>query len=96
MLALLGYAYASAGKHDEAYAFLREFNSQSNKQGASQIETAMIYTALGEQDRAFEWLEKAYVERAWQLGFLRVEPVFDPLREDPRFADMMRRVNLMP
>lgn len=91
MLALLGYAYASAGKRDEAKAILNRF-----KQPVSRIETAMIYIALGENDRAFEWLEKAYSERAWQLGFLKVEPIFDPLRKDPRFADLMRRVNLTP
>ena len=95
MLALLGYGYASAGKRAEAQAILQEFESQSRKP-ISQIETAMIYIALGDHDRAFEWLEKAYAERAWQLGFLKVEPVFDPLRGDPRFADLMRRVNLAP
>ena len=96
MLALLGYAYASAGKRDQALAILKKFGSQSNKQPVSQIATAMIYIALGEDDQAFEWLEKSYNERAWQLGFLKVEPIFDPLRGDPRFADLMRRVNLVP
>lgn len=96
LLALLGYAYASAGKDDEARAILKEFDSGAVKRPASQIETAMIYIALGDRDRAFEWLEKAYEERAWQLGFLNVEPIFDPLREDPRFTDLVRRVNLVP
>ncbi|MEO8572932.1 MAG: winged helix-turn-helix domain-containing protein [Pyrinomonadaceae bacterium] len=96
MRALLAYAYASAGKHAEAEAILKEFDPHTGKQPVSQIETALIYTALGEKDRAFEWLEKAYDERAWQLGFLKVEPIFDPLRDDPRLADLMRRVNLVP
>jgi len=96
MLALLAYGSASAGKRDQAQAILKEFNSPSKKRPVSQIETAMIYIALGERDQAFEWLEKAYVERAWQLGFLKVEPIFDPIRGDPRFTDLMRRVNLMP
>ena len=94
MLALLGYAYATAGKRDEAQAILKELNEQ--KQPVSPFETAMIYIGLGEHDEAFDWLEKAYNERAWQLGFLKVEPIFDPLRSDSRFTDLMRRVNLTP
>ncbi len=96
MLGLLGYAYASAGKSDEARAILKEFDSDSGKRPVSQIEMAMIYIALGERDLAFEWLEKAYNERAWQLGFIKVDPIFDPLRGDARFAELMRRVNLAP
>ncbi|HUR96682.1 MAG TPA: tetratricopeptide repeat protein [Pyrinomonadaceae bacterium] len=96
MRALLGYAYASAGNTNAARAILREFDSQTNKQPVSQVETAMIYIALGENDRAFEWLDKAFEQRAWQLRFLKVEPIFDPLRGDPRFADLMRRVGLVP
>ncbi len=56
----------------------------------------MIYIGLGEREQAFTWLEKAYDERAWQLGFLKAEPIFDPLRSDSRFTDLMRRVNLIP
>jgi len=56
----------------------------------------MIYIGLGEREQAFDWLEKAYDERAWQLGFLKVEPIFDPLRPDPRFTDLMRRTGLIP
>ncbi len=96
MQVLLGYGYASAGQRDEAEAILKEFGSPSSKQPVFQIGIAMIYIALGDHDQAFEWLDKAYNARAWQLGFLKVEPIFDPLREDPRFADLMRRVNLIP
>jgi predicted Zn-dependent protease len=96
MLALLAYGYAAAGKRNEARAILKEFSSATTKQPVSQIETAMVYIALGEHDTAFEWLDKAYYERAWQLGFLKVEPIFDPLRFDPRFADLMRRLDLAP
>jgi Flp pilus assembly protein TadD len=95
MVGLLGYGYASGGKRDEAKKILKELESQSSKP-VSQIEIAMIHIALGDHDRAFDRLETAYRERAWQLGFLKVEPIFDPLREDPRFSDLMRRVNLGP
>jgi tetratricopeptide (TPR) repeat protein len=96
MRTLLGYAYASAGERDQALAILKEIDSRPNKGPVSNIETAMIYIALGNHDRAFELLNDAYERRAWQLGFLKVEPIFDPLRDDPRFADLMRRVNLAP
>ena len=95
LLALLGYAHATAGKPEEARAILQELNFQSKNQPVSPFETAMIYIGLGEREQAFAWLEKAYDERAWQLGFLKVEPIFDPLRSDSRFTDLMRRVNLI-
>jgi len=96
LLALLGYAYATAGKPEEARAILKELNFQSKNQPVSPFETAMIYIGLGEREQAFVWLEKAYEERAWQLGFLKIEPIFDPLRSDSRFTDLMQRVNLIP
>ncbi len=54
-----------------------------------------IYVGLGEKDKAFEWLEKAYEDRSIGSSFagIKVDPVFDPLRSDPRFADLLRRMN---
>jgi hypothetical protein len=57
---------------------------------------AIIYIGLGEKDQALQWLEKAYDERLWEMGMLKVAPVFDPLRSDPRFAVLLRRVKLTP
>ncbi len=51
---------------------------------------------LGEKDQAFEWLEKAYEQREGLLMYLKGHPAFDPLRDDPRFLDLLRRINLMP
>jgi TolB-like protein/DNA-binding winged helix-turn-helix (wHTH) protein/Flp pilus assembly protein TadD len=96
MVALLGYGYASAGNKDKARAIIEEFNSQSKKQPVSHIETAMIHIALGDREQAFALLEKAYEERAWQLGFLQVEPIFDPIRSDPRFGQLVSRINVGP
>ena len=54
----------------------------------------LIYTGLGQKDKAFEWLERAYEARA--MGIIKAVPTLDPLRSDPRFADLLRRMNLQP
>jgi len=53
-----------------------------------------MYARLGEKDRAFEFLEKAYRDRSAELINLKVEPVFDFLHSDPRYADLLRRIGL--
>ena len=55
---------------------------------------AYVYAALGDKENAFEWLEKAYADHSWDLVFLGVNPVWDHLRSDPRFADLLRRLHL--
>ncbi len=56
---------------------------------------AIIYAQLGEKDEAFEWLEKAF-EEGQDMNNLKVHPIWDPLRDDPRFQDLLRRLNLEP
>jgi len=53
-----------------------------------------VYIGLGDKEQAFAWLEKAYQERSNFLAYLKVFPIIDPLRSDPRFADLVRRVGL--
>jgi len=55
---------------------------------------ALVYTGLGDKDKAFEWLENAYNERNHWLIWIKVEPRFDSLRSDPRFTDLLRRIGL--
>ena len=57
---------------------------------------ARVYTGLGEKDKAFEWLEKGYEDRSVSFLVLKVNPVYDPLRSDPRFTGLLRRMNLQP
>ena len=65
-----------------------------NKGDVSSYNVALIYIGLGEKDRAFDSLEKAYKERSDLLVYLKVDPRLDTLRSDPRFADLMRRIGL--
>jgi TolB-like protein/Tfp pilus assembly protein PilF len=91
-LSELGYAYALDGRRSEAQKVLDQLNERSKQKYVSAVTRAIIYTGLGEKDKAFEWLEKSYEERS--IGAIKVNPVFDPLRSDPRFADLLRRMNL--
>jgi hypothetical protein len=91
---LLGYAYAVAGKKTEGRKIVIELEQSATKKYVSPFPIAVAYTGLGDKDRAFAALEKSYEEKSWGMGMLRVNPVFDPIRSDPRFADLLRRVNL--
>ena len=53
-----------------------------------------MHVGLGEHDQALNWIDKAYEERFNRLAYLKREPVWDPLRSDPRFVDLLRRINL--
>jgi len=96
MKAALGYAYAVSGGRDEAMKILAELQKRAERSYVSASEIATIYAGLGERDRAIAWLEKAAEERAFHLVYLNVRPEFAPLRSDPRFADLLRRVGLAP
>jgi len=91
-----GHADGVLGKRAEAMAILDELRARSKKEYVSPLYIAWIYIGLGEKDRAFEWLEKAYEERAFGLLFLKVGPGYNSLRSDPRFADLVRRIGLAP
>jgi eukaryotic-like serine/threonine-protein kinase len=97
-LAQLGYAYAVAGRRAEAQNVLRQLNALSKEKYVSPIAAAQIYSGLGERDKTFEWLEKGYEDRSTGSTFVnvKVDPIWDPLRSDPRFADLLRRMNLQP
>jgi tetratricopeptide (TPR) repeat protein len=93
-LAHLGYGYGVAGKRAQAKLVLRELHAQSARTYVSPWDVAIVHIGLGENDEAFGWLEKAYRERSADCIALKVEPMYDPLRSDPRFQDLMRRIGL--
>jgi serine/threonine protein kinase/Flp pilus assembly protein TadD len=90
----LGYAYAVAGRRAEAQKVLNQLTELSKEKYVGADGMAHIYTGLGDKDKAFEWLDKAIEEHA--AGDIKAWPNFDPLRSDPRFADLLRRMNLQP
>jgi eukaryotic-like serine/threonine-protein kinase len=90
----LGAAYARAGDRERAQAILKRL--QTNREYVSPGQLALLYGNMGEREQAFASLEKAYEEHDLQLQYLGVSPGYDPLRPDPRFLNLMRRVGLAP
>ena len=90
----LAHAYAVLGNRREAGKIIAEFKEQSKQKYISSYHLALIYAGLGEKDAAFEWLQKAYEERSTLLAYFGMDPRMAPLRDDPRFQDLLRRMNL--
>jgi eukaryotic-like serine/threonine-protein kinase len=95
-LTSLGYAYAVAGRRAEAQKVLDQLAERSKQEYVTTAASAIIYAGLGEKDKAFEWLEKGYEDRSIVTSVIKVDPIWDPLRSDPRFQDLLRRMNLQP
>ena len=93
-LSLLGHAYATSGRQVEALKILDELSGMSKREYVSPYDLSIIYMGLGDKNRAIEQLSKAYEDRAGWIIYLNVEPVFDPIRSDPRFAELVRRLKL--
>jgi TolB-like protein/Flp pilus assembly protein TadD len=92
-VASLGHAYALAGRNSEALQILNQLQEQRTRTPPSPYHIALVYIGLGDKENAFEWLEEAYVQRSSYLVFLKEGPRFDRLRDDPRFQDLLRRMN---
>ncbi len=88
-------AYAHAGRRNEALRLLDELKKRSKAGYIPAGAFVNAYLGLGENDQAFTWLEQAYAEQSNILLFLKTHPYFDPIRNDPRFADLLRRVGLV-
>ena len=90
----LARAYALAGRRDEALKIIGGLNKLSEHKHVSPTGIAATYGALGDKNQAFAFLNKAFDERDFVLIMLKVEPMLDPLRSDPRFAELVRRIGL--
>jgi tetratricopeptide (TPR) repeat protein len=94
VLALLGHAYAVSGRADKARKIEAQLEALRQKRYVAALYIAMIWTGLGERDQAFTWLDRAYEEDCEYLVYLRTEPMADPLRGDPRFAELLHKLGL--
>jgi len=95
-LAALGNLYGVEGKRADALAILRRLDSLSRTQYVTSYGVALVHAALGSPDSAFAWLDRAVRERTHWLVWLRRDPRWEPLRGDPRYAELVRRLALPP
>ena len=94
VIGMLVRAYAHAGRRTEALRLLDELERRQRTGYVPAAAFVNAYLGLGDNEQAFAWLERAYKEPSRILQFVKVHPFFDPLRGDPRFADLVRRVGL--
>jgi serine/threonine protein kinase len=93
-LAGLGHAYGIAGQKKQAQEILKKLHEMSKRTYVPAYDIAAVYVGLGEKNQAFEWLSKALEERSGFLVYIKCDRRFDGLRSDPRFQDLLHRMNL--
>ena len=93
-LANLGHVQARAGQRDEARRVLQQLAQTSKERYVPALAFAIVHLGLGEDDETLDWLEKAYDERFNRLAYLRREGMWQPMRQNPRFQELLRRINL--
>ncbi len=96
MIAWSGRIYALTGRRTDAERVLAQLNELSKQKYISPYPLATVYAALGEKDKVFEYLEKVYDERSYYVVFLNIDSIFDGLRSDARFQDLLRRIRIAP
>jgi hypothetical protein len=94
LLSALGEGYAALGRESEAQRLAVELEALSENHYVPEHLIALVYSALNDKEKAFTWLERADEARDACLIWLRVDPGYDPLRSDPRFAQLLRKLNL--
>ena len=92
----LAYAYARARDRAKAEQVVRDLEDQAKQRYISPALRMFLHLGLGEKDQALDWLEKCYEEQDWYCWGLKVWPVFDPLRTEPRFQALLKKVGLAP
>jgi TolB-like protein/Tfp pilus assembly protein PilF len=94
VMGYLGYAYALSGDEDRAREVLRELLARFNTEPSLSPAIARVYIGLADKDEAFRWFQKAINDQAGPVLLLKVDPLLDSLRSDPRFADLLRLMKL--
>ena len=92
----LGCAFAGAGQRGDALRSLEELLKLDQQKGVAARAIALLYAALGEKDQAFGWLETAFKRKEARMFWLKADPRCDTLRSDPRFQNLLRRMNFPP
>jgi len=92
--ATIGYVYARMGRRADAQKVLADLKERTKRAYVAPCHIANIYIALGDREQAFIWLEKGYRQRDSWLTFLKCDPMYDPIRPDPHFQDLLRRIGL--
>jgi tetratricopeptide (TPR) repeat protein len=93
-VALLGTIYSYSGKRDEAEKVLDQLHELSKQRYVSPFYIASIYVGIGQKDQAFEWFEKGYDEHDHAMETLKVDPMLDNVRSDPRFKALLKKMGL--
>jgi TolB-like protein/Tfp pilus assembly protein PilF len=93
-LAQLGHVYGRFSRRDEAATILKDLETKFENKQADARDIADVYSGLGDKDKAFEWLEKGFEYRSFNMAGLTLDPLLDPLKDDPRWRDMKRRIGL--
>jgi tetratricopeptide (TPR) repeat protein len=92
----MGHAFALSGDTEKARLTLAKLQELSKHRYVAPFDTALIYAGLRDRERALEWLERGLEDRSWGMTYLKVDPRFDWLRSDERFAHLLRRMGLAP
>jgi len=92
--AWLGYCYAASGDRTRAKAMLKKLNRMASRQYVSPLAEAEIYIGLGDRQRALDKLEQVYKTGSSMLAWLKVDHIYDPLRSEPRFIALLKKVGL--
>jgi serine/threonine-protein kinase len=90
----LGFVYAKTGRRAEAQKIINELVDRSKKEIVSAYDVARLYFSMGDVDQGFNWLYRAYAERGPDVYLMKVDPFLDSLRADPRYSDLLRKMNL--
>jgi len=90
----MGYVYAASGKRAEAVAVIKELEAKYARKEAIGQYIAAVYVGLGDKNEAFEWLEKDFQARTGKLTEIRWQIQFEPLRDEPRYKDLIKRIGL--
>jgi tetratricopeptide (TPR) repeat protein len=93
-LALLAHVYGRMGRRADAESVIKELEEKFGKQDADGRDLAVAYAGLGDKEQVFTWLEKSFQHRSHFMAMLRLEPLLDPVKSDPRWTNLLKRVGV--